>query len=82
MLEDNQIWENEEYVLKIEKWETVFHALVFLKIGNSLRFVNIVIDKDERIEKLLQKMNVQISNKFITLKEKEDEKLQEPNLEK
>lgn len=72
MLENNQIWEDSQYVLKIEKWDNDFHALIFKKENDSLRFINIIIQDSfdkTRIEKLIKKMNLSISNKFITLKD-------------
>jgi hypothetical protein len=71
MLENNQVWEDQDYVLKVEKLGKEFHALVFKKEEDTLRFINIVIDKSISIKKLIENMNLKISNKFITLKEKE-----------
>ena len=70
MLDNNQIWEDEEYVLKIEKMGENFQALIFKKDGETLKFINIVIDsKSSKIEKLIKDMKLEISRKFITLKE-------------
>jgi len=70
MLEDNQIYEDEEYVLKIEKLGESFHALIFKKENQTLKFINAVFDRDVRIERLIKKMNLSKSNKFITLRER------------
>lgn len=69
MLEDNQIWEDDLYVLKIEQWEENFHGIIFKKEQGTLRFLNIIINKNSRIEDLIKKMNLKRTSKFITLKE-------------
>ncbi|MDD5649628.1 MAG: hypothetical protein PHF86_04310 [Candidatus Nanoarchaeia archaeon] len=70
MLDNNQIWEDEEYILKIEKMGENFQALIFKKDGETLKFINIVIDpKSSKIERLINDMKLEISRKFITLKE-------------
>jgi hypothetical protein len=73
MLENNQIWEDANYVLKVEKLGDSYHALIFKKEEDTLRFVNIVIDRDINISKLINKIGLKISNKFITLKERQHE---------
>lgn len=70
MLDDNQIWEDEDYVLKIEKIGKDFQALIFKKEGENLKFVNVVIDnKQSKIDRLIKNMNLEISRKIITLKD-------------
>jgi len=73
MLENNQIWEDQDYVLKIEQLGSSFHALIFRKEEETLRFVNIVMDRPVKIERLIEQMNLKISSKFITLKEIQNE---------
>lgn len=70
MLENNQIWEDQDYVLKIEKMGESFQALIFKKQDQTLKFINVVVDRNTKIEKLIKNMHLKISNKFITLKEK------------
>jgi hypothetical protein len=74
MLENNQLWEDDERnVLKIEKLGESFRALFFKKEQDTLTFVTMILDDKLRLERLIKKMNMKISNKFITLKEKRNE---------
>lgn len=75
MLENNQIWENDEYVLKIEQWNNDFHALIFKKDGITLRFINVMMDRDTRLEKVIKKMELTISKKIITLRDNHEKSL-------
>jgi PII-like signaling protein len=69
MLQDNQVWESEEYVLKIEQLGQSFHALIF-KRDENLTFVEIIVDREVKIENMIKRLNLKLTNKFITLKDK------------
>lgn len=69
MLQDNQVWESEEYILKIEQLGQSFHALIFKKDEN-LTFVELIVDREVKIESMIKRLDLKLTNKFITLKDR------------
>ena len=74
MINDNQVWETQTYVLKIEAIENNFRGVIFRKLDSgSLLFINILIEVPSKpwelhISKLIKKMNFQLTNKSIICK--------------
>jgi ABC-type Fe3+-hydroxamate transport system substrate-binding protein len=68
MLKDNQIWENDESIVKIEQLGESFRGFIFRKQkDNSLRFISAIFDRPAQTEKLIKELNMKLTNKFLTL---------------
>lgn len=68
MLFDGQSYENDQFVLILEKWEEHFRALILKKVGDELRFSELIIKPSEFIEKVINKMGLKISSKRLIIK--------------
>jgi len=66
---DGQIWENEQYVVQLEQFNTSWKMVMFSKRSNSLHFVEAAVyENEERMVNLLKKMNLQPSDKNIVVR--------------
>lgn len=68
VLVDEQIWENEDYVIKIEKFELDFRAIVFRKYDGELKFITIDSRRENKIRKMLKELNVKLTSKCLRLR--------------
>lgn len=70
MFADGQVYESEEYVLKLEKLGNDFRAIIFRKESGELRFVEMFVNIPDRnlIKKMIKRMNFVLVNKTIILK--------------
>jgi hypothetical protein len=66
MINDKQIWENTGYALKVERHGNEFRAIIFKKMNDHLDFLEIIIDHNNRIEKLIKKMGLELTTKILT----------------
>lgn len=68
MLEDEQIYETDIYLMKIEKVSDSFRGILFKKEQDdkSIRFINVIMDRKKLLEELLIKLNFKLSTKILT----------------
>jgi hypothetical protein len=69
MLGDNQVWETDDYVMKVELQGHDFRGIIFKKVDGTLHFLQVVIqyEKDfhSPIDKLISGMNFKLTDKSI-----------------
>lgn len=68
ILEDNKIFESEQYVFKIEKIGDSYRCIIFKKTKNGLMFFNYIIDH-KLIEPVIEKFKAKSVDKILYLKE-------------
>ena len=66
-LKDGQIWESENYIIKVEKMGIDFQA-IFFKNEVDLKFTTIEV-RGKKITKLLKNLSAKLTTKSLTLKE-------------
>lgn len=71
---DNQVWESDRYVIKIERIKdheidssSFLRAVIFTKSEDGLRFLEFVWKNDEYLQKLIEKMDMKQTNKKLIL---------------
>jgi ABC-type Fe3+-hydroxamate transport system substrate-binding protein len=71
MLDDDQIWENKDSIIKIEKMGESFRGFIFRKgKDNSLRFISAIFDLPKQVEQLISELDMKLTNKILTLEKR------------
>jgi ABC-type Fe3+-hydroxamate transport system substrate-binding protein len=68
MLKDEQIWENDESIIKIEQMGESIRGFIFRKgKDGSLKFISAIFDRPKQVEQLIEELKMKLTNKFLTL---------------
>lgn len=66
---DSQLWESDEYIMKIERLNQSYRGVIFSKKGEALRFVEVMYDDTgKRIKAIIKKIGMVLTNKSIVLR--------------
>jgi hypothetical protein len=66
---DGQIWENEQYVVQLERFNTSWKMIMFSRRSDNLNFIEVAVyENEQKMMDLLKKMNLQPSHKNIVVR--------------
>lgn len=68
MLQNGQIWENNDVVFQIDKAGKKYRVVMFAVKNEELQYVGIVFyDEEEKLCHFLESMNMRPTSKFLTI---------------
>lgn len=66
-MEDYEAYENDESIMIVEKWGQDYRGIVFNKDGDHLRFSTMVMDRDLKLQRLIDRLNLKRVDKNLRL---------------